>query len=289
MSDDYPKEESRARSAVMLSIFAGLIIIGAAVAWGIGTAHDESHDTSVAEQEAPVYDPDPYETAQTEPDPHVVRPDPHVVRKVPVDVDTDTDPPVVAVTDRIPDGYRYVEVEDWHGSGSVQTKAFHIDSEKWSIHWSADDPPANAEGVFAIEVSDGNESVARIAANSDTPRTGDTAYFDNGPGTFYLNIHSNADWDVEVRQLAAVTNDLDDEAELENVREKIAKDKARIEAEKAANPEAYAEKMAAEKLKLAKSLISKNDSAAKERLREIIDEYPDTDAADDAAELLKKL
>lgn len=45
---------------------------------------------------------------------------------------------------------------------------------------------------------------------------------------------------------------------------------------------------AAAQLKLAKSLLRTNDGAAKKRLQEIIDKYPDTDAAAEAAKLLGK-
>jgi hypothetical protein len=260
----------------------GVIIIGAAVVWGMIRSSDETHiEGNVVSETSNAFDTDPV-------------PEPRITYKVPVDGDGDY--PAVEVKHVLPADQTYAKVQDWHGTGSVQTETFHIESEKWAIEWSADSPPEQVAGVFEIEVSDGNESVTRIVANSKRPRTGDTTYLSNGPGTFSLNIRSNAEWKVEINQLVYTDqhvvideDELEKEAKLQNVREKIADDKARIAAEQAADPEAFAEKKATEKLRLAKTLLSKNEPAAKERLQEIIDEYPNTKAADEAQELLNKL
>ena len=51
---------------------------------------------------------------------------------------------------------------------------------------------------------------------------------------------------------------------------------------------AKAERTATAKLKAAKGLLSVNKKAAVERLKEIVEKYPDTGAATEAAQLLKK-
>lgn len=51
-------------------------------------------------------------------------------------------------------------------------------------------------------------------------------------------------------------------------------------------PQLSNEQIAANKLKLAKILLGKNPKVARERLQEIADDYPDTDAADEANILL---
>lgn len=49
------------------------------------------------------------------------------------------------------------------------------------------------------------------------------------------------------------------------------------------------EGLAASRLRLAEKLIDVNNAAAKRRLNELIDEFPDTDAAQEAAELLVRI
>jgi hypothetical protein len=97
------------------------------------------------------------------------------------------------------------------------------------------------------------------------------------------------------------------EAQLSEILKKRAEEKAKADAKAAADNETkaaakaqqaekdkliQAEKDAARKLKLAKGFLegaSKNKEAARQRLKEIVEKYPDTKAAKEATELLEKL
>jgi len=216
----------------------------------------------------------------------LVRPSAQVIHG---DVD-DVEAEVAPVAGVVPIGPVYDVIADWDGTGSMQTEPITIKSEKWAIKWSADNPPEQAPGVFQIRVFDEQGMVAKVIADTATERVSETTYFHNGPGAYYLRIRSNADWKIEVKELKPGGKILivdDDEAELQKAREKIAKDKARLAAEKAANPEAYADKMAKEKLKMAKTLMPLDEATAKEWLREILADYPKTAAAQTAKQLLE--
>lgn len=66
--------------------------------------------------------------------------------------------------------------------------------------------------------------------------------------------------------------------------------KAKLAAMKAQEkPPKSKEEAAAAKLKLAKSLLEKNETAGKKRLQEILDQFPDSTAAEEAGKILGKL
>ncbi len=76
-------------------------------------------------------------------------------------------------------------------------------------------------------------------------------------------------------------------AEAEEDAKREAKKKAAA-AKLAAVPKKTDEQIAESKLQLAKALVGKNDAAARKKFEEIVDKYPDTDAAKSAKKLLEK-
>ena len=72
------------------------------------------------------------------------------------------------------------------------------------------------------------------------------------------------------------------------IKAKAAKLKEEKAAKIAAIPKKSNEEQAANKLKLARLLVGKNDAAAKKKFKEIVDQFPDTPAAKEAQQLLER-
>lgn len=104
--------------------------------------------------------------------------------------------------------------------------------------------------------------------------SGTASYTSVGGGKRTVMVVKTID-QMEVEKYRAVWNEQNREPEPEEKPKSLPKPMSRDE-------------VAASKLELAKDLMEKNPAAAKKRLQEIIDKYPQTEAAKEAADLLGK-
>ena len=192
--------------------------------------------------------------------------------------------------------YEYVVMKEWSGNSIKDTETFTVDSKDWAIEWSARDTAVFAVGGFQLYVHDADGKLIGIAANSMKPEASDVSYQHNGPGTFYIKVNSVCDWTVRIQHQVP-----EEEAKrlkaAEEAAAKLSRNASRKSPKKKPVKSRPAPKpvndppdvAAAKKLKLAKSFIDKNDAVAKRRLQAIIDDFPDTDAAKEATDLLDNL
>jgi hypothetical protein len=91
-------------------------------------------------------------------------------------------------------GYR----QDFTGSGSSTTRQFRPPTGSWRIDYSFDCTNFGYTGNFMVSVYDGHNNLIELPVNALKKVGKGTSYVYHS-GTFHLNVISECDWTISVR------------------------------------------------------------------------------------------